>query len=332
MENDRNATYDDGAEEIHYLCEFFDLSAIEGASFIIIFIFSILGNSLLICILVCYEKLKKATNLFVLNLACSDLVFAVTLPFWAVYHLDQWIFGDFLCKFVTAAHFVGLYSSVIILTAMTVDRFITVVLNSWSNNDLRRQKYAIGACLAAWIISVAASVSDGMKMETNNEHDVYYCEDSGVQLGDYFQLPLLFFLPFAIVIFCYCSIIKTVLRASNRKRYRTVAVVLSIVAAFFICWGPYNILLFIGLFYESNMCNEEQKLKLAYQFCRILAFSHCCMNPLFYMLSQKLRKHILHLLRHKTVCTNKEATTVLTATQNVAFMAHNSSVMDLDNK
>ena len=143
-------------------------------------------------------------------------------------------------------------------------------------------------------------------------------------------MSLLFFLPFAITIFCYCAIIKTVLQAANRERQRTVAVVLCIVVAFFICWGPYIIILFIRLFYKPKDCTEYKRLEIAYNVFRVLAFSHCCMNPLFYMLSQKLRRHLLHLLHceilwrrdnERGVCQN---TSVI---QNVAFTTNNSAVM-----
>ncbi|XP_072219840.1 chemokine XC receptor 1-like [Leuresthes tenuis] len=330
MENNHTIT-DYSTEETVYLCELPDFSIISGAFFIVICILSVIGNSLLICILVIYENLKKVTNIFVLNLACSDLIFTVTLPFWAVYHLHHWIFGDFLCKFLTGAHFIGLYSSVIILTAMTVDRFFTVVLQKWPNNHLRQRKYVIGACAAAWLISIAASIRDAIKIEVSEFYGVYYCEaSSDVVLEYYVQMSLLFFLPFTITIFCYCAIIKTVLQAANRERQRTVAVVLCIVVAFFICWGPYIIILFIRLLYKPKVCTEYKWLEIAYNVFRVLAFSHCCMNPLFYMLSQKLRRHLLHILHCDILCRrNNERGFVQNTSviQNVAFTTNNSAVM-----
>lgn len=287
-----NSTMSDGG--VKYICnETFDFETISGAFFILIFIFSVTGNVLLLCVLIIYENLKNVTNLFVLNLACSDLVFTFTLPFWAVYHLHHWVFGDFACKFMTAAYIVGLYSSVILLTAMTVDRFVTVVLHNWPNKPVRRQRCAMAACAAAWTISIAASVSDAIQMKVEIQwNDLYSCEGPSdgpnVYLGYYLQVSLLFFLPFAIIVFCYCAILKTVLQASNRKRHRTVVVVLCIVTAFFLCWGPYNILLLIQSLHEPEGCDEQKHWDIACSICHILAFSHCCMNPLLYMLSQKL--------------------------------------------
>ncbi|XP_069548443.1 chemokine XC receptor 1-like [Brachyistius frenatus] len=319
--------------DLVYACHWSDFSTINGVFFLLIFIVSAIGNGLLLCVLAIYTNLKDVRNIFVLNLACSDLLFTVTLPFWAVNHLHHWVFRDFVCKFVTAAYFAGLYSSVIILTAMTVDRFMTVVLRNWPSNCVRRKRCAIGACIAAWIISVAACLSDAIKTKVENVFGTSDCvppDEPDVELGYYLQVSLLFFLPFAIVIFCYSAILKTVLQASNRKRYRTVVVVLCIVAAFFICWGPYNILLFIMALYTPEGCKAQERLDVTLNVSRILAYSHCCMNPLLYMLSQELRGYLLRLLHCENVCRknggrgNGQNTSVI---QNVAFTAQNSAVM-----
>lgn len=317
---------------VYHCIQSVDFETISGAIFIIIFIFSIIGNVLLGCVLF-NENLKNVTNLFVMNLACSDLVFTITLPFWGVYQLHHWIFGEFACKFMTAAYIIGMYSSVILLTAMTVDRFITVVLQ-WPRNPVKRQRCAIASCAASWVISTAASVSDAMKVKVETQwNNLSLCEDfspdSHVDLGYYLQASLLFFLPFIIIVFSYSAILKIVLTASNRKKHRTVVLVLSIVTAFFLCWGPFNVLLFISSLYKPLGCYANERLYIAYSVCRILAFSHCCMNPLLYMIPQKLHRHILGILccENPTKKNKDEGIRQSTILQNAAFIAQNSAVV-----
>lgn len=335
----------DGGETFNHNVEYFceetdDLNTIIGAIFILIFSLSITSNVLLVCALLLNENLRNVTNLFFLNLACSDLVFTVTLPFWAVYYLHHWVFGDFACKFITAAYICCFYSSVILLTAMTVDRFITVVLH-WPKSPVQRQRWAMGSCAAAWLISTSASVYDAtkVKVETNWNH-LSTCEDLSdgfdVSLGYYLQVSLLFFFPFAIIVFCYLAILRRVLLASNRKRYRAVVVILTIVTVFFICWGPFHILLLIQSFYEPVGCHEKERLHIALSICRILAFCHCCMNPLLFMLSQKLRGHVFRILHCKTGRRNKreggtgQSTSVL---QHPAVIAgHSVEMLELPSK
>ncbi|XP_026229808.1 chemokine XC receptor 1-like [Anabas testudineus] len=320
----------DVTDSLIFLCdEIFDFTTISGVFFILIFIFSVTGNGLLLCVLVLYENLKNATNLFVLNMACSDLIFTITLPFWAVSYLHQWVFGDFVCKFMTASYYVGLYSSIILLTALTVDRFITVVMHKFPNR-VRRQWFAIGACVAAWIISISASVSNAVNVKVENTwNDIPICMDESphVKLGYYLQVSLLFFHPFAIIVFCYSAILKIFFQYSNRKRHRTtVVMVLCIVAAFFICWGPYNMMIFTATWYEPIGCKAQERFEMAFSICQILAYSHCCMNPLLYMLSQKLRRHLLHLLTSKTN-RNGGNPSVISTFQNLSLIGQNSTVM-----
>ncbi|XP_047444480.1 chemokine XC receptor 1-like [Mugil cephalus] len=323
---------DNGTDQTVYLCDYSDFSTVSGAFFILIFIISATANCVLLCVVFLYENLKNVTNMFVLNLACSDLVFTVTLPFWGVYHLHHWVFGDFLCKFITAAYFLSLYSSVILLTAMTVDRFVAVVLHNYPSNRVTRKRCLIGACVGAWVISVGASLSDGISTQVEYWDDIYLCEahsdGSDTDVAYYLQASLLFFLPFAIIIVCYSSILKTVVQASNRKRYRTVVVVLCIVAVFFICWGPYSFLLLIKRLYKPNDCEAKERLDVAYQICRLFAFSHCFMNPLLYMLSGKMRRHLLHLLhlKRKWGTHAERSTGHSTGFQDVLYTAQTSAV------
>lgn len=342
MEDNSTPTYiwlDDSSGAVFLCDDIFDFSTIAGAFFILVFIFSVAGNGLLVCVLVAYESLKNVTNLFVLNLVFSDLIFTFTLPFWATHFLHHWIFGDFWCKFMIAAYFVGLYSSIILLTAMTVDRFIMVVLHNWPNNCVKRQRCALAACAAAWLISIAASLSDAVNVQAktywNNQTT---CEGvAEADVGHYLQVSLLFFLPLLIIVFCYLAILKKVLQSTNRKRNRTVVVVLCIVAVFFICWGPYNVLLFLIPLYKPETCDAKARLSIAYYICQILAFSHCCMNPLLYMLSQKLRKHLLQLLccekkqtRNNQPTTNGQGTCVLQNTTTV--VQHSADILELHSK
>lgn len=276
---------------------------ITGAFFIVIFIISVIGNSLLLRVLVSYEDLRNSTNVIVLNLACSDLLFSMILPFWATYYLHDWVFGDFWCKCLTAAYFTSMYSSVILLTVLTVDRFFTVVLQFWMENSVKKCRCSVGVCVAAWVISIPASLSDAVRVSAETEWDNYTTcevssEDTDDKLAYYLQTSLLFFLPLSIILFCYFAILKTIFKRKRGKKLRSVVVVLCIVAAFLICWGPYNVLLLVEASYGQDL---NTQIATAYQVCQILAYSHCCMNPLLYMLSQKMRKHLMALLHFDKV-------------------------------
>ncbi|XP_033993718.1 chemokine XC receptor 1-like [Trematomus bernacchii] len=315
-----------------YCSEVFELLLVlktfEGSSFILIFILSIIGNCLLLYVLFLYEKLKNVTNIFVLNLACSDLMITVTLPFWAVDRLQDWVLGHFACTFVIVTEIVGFYSSAILLTAMTVDRFITVVLHNMPRNKVRRQRFAALSCAAAWTISISVSIHVATRVTVEDWGGRSMCL-SNVDFAFTLTVSVIFFFLLSIIVFCYSAILKTVLQASNRRKRRTVVVVLCIVAAFIICWVPYNIIYIIVSFYKPNSCYARHCVIIAFSICRVLASSHCCMNPILYMLSEKWRKHLLDLFSCKKVrrVRDRKRTTGSCVKQNVAFKAQSSAVV-----
>uniref|UniRef100_A0A8C1BVE7 Uncharacterized protein n=1 Tax=Cyprinus carpio carpio TaxID=630221 RepID=A0A8C1BVE7_CYPCA len=289
-------TYDD---VLISMCEVDDYKMTTGVCYATIFCLSILGNGFLVCALTCYEDLKRATNLFMFCLALFDLLFTLTLPFWCVELLHHWVFGDVACKIMTGAYFVGIYGSLILLTAMTLDRFVVIVVrNNWLTRS-RRLKFSKFACVGAWIISLIACLRDSIAANAQIDHiTTYSCESTSThdeKAGYYAQLILLFLVPFAVIAFCYTKILMTLMSTSNRQKYRTVILVLCIVIAFFICWGPYHIIIVLMSIYEFDSC-EHYKLHVAFIICRILAFSHCCINPALYIVRGRYRNLLSSLL------------------------------------
>uniref|UniRef100_A0A8C2F3M8 G-protein coupled receptors family 1 profile domain-containing protein n=1 Tax=Cyprinus carpio TaxID=7962 RepID=A0A8C2F3M8_CYPCA len=285
-------------EELIPMCED-DYEKTTGVCYATIFCLSILGNGFLVCALTCYEDLKRATNLFMFCLALFDLLFTLTLPFWCVELLHHWVFGDVVCKIMTGAYFVGIYGSLILLTAMTLDRFVVVVVRSYWLTRSRRLKCSKAACIGAWIISLIACLRDSIAAKTRDEHiNKYSCQSTSTvddNVGYYTQLILLFLVPFAIIVFCYTKIILTLMSTSTRQKYRTVILVLCIVIAFFICWGPYHIIIVLMSIYDFDHC-KHYRMYVAFIVCRILAFSHCCINPALYIVRGKYRNLVSSLL------------------------------------
>ncbi|XP_028974729.2 chemokine XC receptor 1 isoform X2 [Esox lucius] len=305
--NDSYQNYTDedyDGEGLVLLCE--DINGLEpvtAAFFLIIFLFSVAGNVLMLVVLCRHGGRRRVTNLFILNLLTSDLLFTLTLPFWAVYNLSHWLFGDVACKLLTGVYFTGFYSSLLLLTSLTVDRFMTVVVNSWNAVPKWRLRCAWAACTASWVISFAASLHDVISaqvVEVHSENGIFNCEASTVpdeeeRLGYYLQVSLLFLLPLTIIILCYSAILRKVLVTASRRPHRTILVVFLIVVAFFICWGPYNLVLFLQAMYKSD-CDVRERLHVSYVVCRILAYAHCCVNPLLYLLSHSFRRHLWSLV------------------------------------
>ncbi|XP_010005705.1 PREDICTED: chemokine XC receptor 1 [Chaetura pelagica] len=272
------------------------------------FLFSLVGNTLVLWILFKYEILTSLTNIFIMNLCVSDLVFSCMLPFWAVDQSLGWIFGEFLCKAVNAVFSVGYYSGVFFLTLMTMLRYLFVV-NPLST--LRSQTQCCGflVSLAVWAGSILMVVPEVIHTTVqDNLEGGKTCDyaDWKWKKVDIYQRNVLFLVSFGVIVFCYIKILIILLRTKSRRKHRTVKLILIIVVAFFLCWAPYNILSFLITF-PPPTCQYEKDSMLAFHISRKIAYSHCCLNPVLYVfVGVKFKSHLLRLCSQYLPCGNSQ--------------------------
>ncbi|XP_016426985.1 chemokine XC receptor 1-like [Sinocyclocheilus rhinocerous] len=250
--------------------------------FTAVVVLSCIGNILVLVFLALYKSLRRftLTNVFILNLALSDLLFTFGLPFWASYYISGWTFGEAGCKAVKFFFYVGFYSSVLFLTLMTVQRYMAVVhpLPDWEGcRGLSVSPFIV------WILSGTVALLSSLHSEVMIESDSQYCEYGSVEWKSgiaYFQNAF-FFIAFVIMGYCYGRMLRTITKSRTNKRHKTVRLTFFIVLLFFIGWAPYNIVMFLKslTIHPFTDCEVSIRLDYAYYACRMLAFSHCCINP-----------------------------------------------------
>ena len=129
----------------------------------LIFVLGTVGNALVV--LVTSNRLKTMTDVYLLNLAVADLLFLATLPFWAVNAWQGWAFGRHavgLCKAVVVVYKLNIFSSMLLLACISVDRYVAIVQVARAHN-LRRERrmlYSRVACLAVWLLSSLLAVPE----------------------------------------------------------------------------------------------------------------------------------------------------------------------------
>lgn len=276
------------------------------------FLLSLVGNGLVLCIIYRYEKLTTVTNIFLLNLVISDLIFASSLPFWAVYHKSEWIFGRALCKLVGSCYSIGFNSSILFLTLMTFDRYLAVV-HAISAAQSRRKMYAFASSTAVWVLSILASTKDIVLYDVMSGSNGLQCEVTGYyqstltkwELIGYYQQFLLFFLvPLVMVLYCYARITIRIMSTRMAEKCRAVKLIFVIVFTFFICWTPYNVVILLKAIKTSfDPSNCSQALDYALYITRNFAYLYCCISPVFYtFLGKKFQSHFLRLLSKRVPC------------------------------
>ncbi|XP_036971681.1 chemokine (C motif) receptor 1a, duplicate 1 [Acanthopagrus latus] len=281
--------------------------------FSVVFTLSLTGNILVLVILALYENLKCLTNIFILNLAISDLVFTTGLPFWAIYHIWGWLFSETLCKTVTFVFFTGFYSSVLFLTIMTIYRYMAVV-HPLSNLSTWKLNTGIFLSVLLWIISIGAAMpsllyTSIVPIPHNGVHSLG-CEYKATvwKTISISQQNIFFLVAFAVMAFCYIQILGKIVRTKSNRKNRAVKLVFCIVAVFFLGWVPYNVVIFLGILADNMVapfdnCTTSIQLDYAFYVCRLIAFSHCCLNPVFYaFVGVKFRSHLKSLMHRMSVC------------------------------
>ncbi|XP_062421590.1 C-C chemokine receptor type 1 isoform X1 [Pungitius pungitius] len=269
----------------------------------LVFILGVIGNGLVVCVLVKHRHQTNLTDMCLINLAVSDLVFVFTLPFYAHYSLvGEWPFGDFLCRFASGSHTTGFLSSIFFMVVMTLDRYV-VIMHAHKVARYRTFRAGIALTVFVWTLSLCFSLPAIFFTKVKNDSTEVTCsyepENKAWRLYDII-LKNVFGLgiPLLVMMVCYSRIIPILLNMRSAKKHRVVKLIISIVIAFFVFWAPYNISILLQFLNLLTDCNSLQRLKLSIIVTETIAYSHCCLNPIIYaFVGQKFRRRVLLMLR-----------------------------------
>ncbi|XP_044224916.1 chemokine XC receptor 1-like isoform X2 [Thunnus albacares] len=91
---------------------------------------------------------------------------------------------------------------------------------------------------------------------------------------------------------------------AQRRRNKTLKLIFTLVVVFFVTWAPFNIATFLYSLYRwqppliTNSCDNYKALQYALYIGRIFAYSHCCLNPVFYVfVGIKFKNHLKEMLK-----------------------------------
>nr|3ODU_A Chain A, C-X-C chemokine receptor type 4, Lysozyme Chimera [synthetic construct]3ODU_B Chain B, C-X-C chemokine receptor type 4, Lysozyme Chimera [synthetic construct]3OE8_A Chain A, C-X-C chemokine receptor type 4, Lysozyme Chimera [synthetic construct]3OE8_B Chain B, C-X-C chemokine receptor type 4, Lysozyme Chimera [synthetic construct]3OE8_C Chain C, C-X-C chemokine receptor type 4, Lysozyme Chimera [synthetic construct] len=178
----------------------------------IIFLTGIVGNGLVILVMGYQKKLRSMTDKYRLHLSVADLLFVITLPFWAVDAVANWYFGNFLCKAVHVIYTVNLYSSVWILAFISLDRYLAIVhaTNSQRPRKLLAEKVVY---VGVWIPALLLTIPDFIFANVSEADDRYICDrfypnDLWVVVFQFQHIMVGLILPGIVILSCYCIIIS----------------------------------------------------------------------------------------------------------------------------
>lgn len=279
-------------------------------------VFGLISNVLVIVIIALYPPMRKQlTNIFIVNQSSLDASAAVFLLLSVVidtkyYKKTRGNPADVLACFVWETGLLQwsmFVASAYGIVAMTFEKFLAVVHPIMYRTKFARNKFAIGAILAApWFIGTA--INAGIEIPTTEINSRGACAVFSLWPSDSVEngigvltVIVEYFVPLFLLVFFYAKMTLVLHRRveptqetakqGEAKRNETMArartnVIKTLVLVgvlFIICWtlNIFNLLLsFLGYPYV-NFDSDY------YNFTVYLVFLNCCVNPIIYILKYK---------------------------------------------
>ncbi|XP_074051162.1 C-C chemokine receptor type 9 [Macrotis lagotis] len=276
-----------------------------------VFVVGALGNSLVITMYWYHTRVKTMTDVFLLNLAIADLLFLLTLPFWAIEASSRWEFGTNMCKVVNATYKINFYSCMLLIMCISIDRYIVIAqamkAHRWRQKSLLYSKMV---CVAIWVTAITLCIPEYLYSQSKVQDEITICtmvypsNDSTKLKSSLLMLKVIlgFFLPLIVMASCYAIVIHTLMQAKKSSKHKALKVTISVLTVFVLSQFPYNIILLVQTIDAYKVfisdCDISTHIDICFQVTQTIAFFHSCLNPVLYVfVGEKFRQDLVKTLR-----------------------------------
>ena len=267
---------------------------------VFLIIMSGIGNPLVVCAIYRFRSLRTISNLIILNLSITDLLFSlITVPV-TIFMLaeDKSTNSSGLCVFAGVTAELLCTVSIYTLVFISFERFLATNYPMKHRSFFTKEVVKIGI-LVIWVF---VTIQCGVVFLTTRYvyiEEFYHCI---LDFGNSKEAPLMVFhlaylLPLLILICCNVLIVKAVLKsrrfasehsaASQRnnvgfcKEHQASLLTITIIVVFLILWTPYCIA-------ASSLAFEIFSLPKEFMFASLLlAMASASVNPLIYGVMNK---------------------------------------------
>lgn len=258
----------------------------------------------------------QSCNIYLFNLAVSDLVFICTLPrLTYLYANQQSETNPYACIVNRYILHVNLYSSILFMVWLSMDRLMLVRYPT-RNHFLLKPRTALIVTGLSWLaVNVEVAPMIALMLQDLQSVNWRWCKDFASLKGDIdtfgyslgltltgYVFPLLGLCSFSYQISHLLRVQERALRRRIPSFKRPLRVVVSAAAMFLVLYTPYHVLRNIRIASWQVWTGLEQCTKMyiegLYILTRPLAFLHSVINPVFYFLmGDRFRELLLAKLR-----------------------------------
>nr|QKY89066.1 Rhabdomeric opsin [Chaetopleura apiculata] len=291
---------------------------LAGAYMTFMGITGVVGNLIVIWIFSRTKSLRTPANMFVVNLAISDLTFSAVngFPLYTISAFNKkWIFGKAACELYGLVGGIFGLMSINTMAMIALDRYL-VIARPLSVMRHMSHKRAFFMLMLVWIWSIlwaippifgwGAYIPEGFQIS---------CSFDYLTRTDYFRAYIFcmyicsFVVPVLIIFFCYVLIVKAVadhekemasmakkLDAKDirqgqdqRTELKTAKIAFYTITLFLLSWTPYAVIALIGEFGPA-----EYVTPYAASIPVIFAKTSAMYNPIVYALSHPKFREVLN--------------------------------------
>ncbi|NXE99239.1 NPFF2 protein, partial [Menura novaehollandiae] len=290
------------------------VAAVFITSYLLIFLVCMVGNGGVCFIILWSKHMRTVTNLFILNLAVSDLLVGLfCMPTTLLDNIIAgWPFGSLVCKMSGMVQGISVSASVFTLVAIAVDRFRCIVYPF-------KQKLTIPTAVTIiaviWILATAIMCPSAVLLQVQEEKQfrvilgsgnatrpVYWCRedwpDSGMRkIYTIVLFSSIYLAPLLLIVITYARISMALShtampRAGKRsqeqrhsvwkRKQKVIKMLIVVTLLFTLSWLPLWTLMLLSDY--ANLSDLQLQLIniYIYPFAHWLAFFNSSINPIIY--------------------------------------------------
>ena len=283
--------------------------------YVVPFIVGTTGNIILLIIIVCNKDMRTVPNMYILNLAISDIIFLTVLFSEACVNRisDTWLQGDFMCTFLPFCRRMSVGLSAYSLALYSIQRY-RVTMNAFHVRASSPPTWRVtaatfcGVWIVAALFAVPSAISNYLCKGLLFVTRIHYYHHVVI-----FELLVSCVLPLCVIAFTYIMTARHLVESSRsisegtqnpqlNTRRNTAKIVVGLTVVFLISYVPYHV------FWTYIICTEEEpvlhsitdilassnyKLQYTYLISTFFLLINSCLNPVaLFCTSSSFRQHL----------------------------------------
>ncbi|KAI4802290.1 hypothetical protein KUCAC02_020138 [Chaenocephalus aceratus] len=249
----------------------------------ICFLLGVPGNIAVIILKPNWQHLSSLSQSLMLNLAISDLICLLPLPLWIYTLLYGWTFGLVACKILTYLMYCVVYSSMLTVMVLSVQRYLQVVNLQTIFKCVGKRRLLVLLWLVTMILSIPASVVPHVNKDQYGTSCTRTDSLPSQLVAMLLTECLVGLVAISVVAFSYIGLHSKLNHAAFFNNPQTTRLIISITVAFFVLWMPFFITNVLGV---AAISLKNQGLWMfclnSYNLVKSLVFLNSSLNPFLY--------------------------------------------------